>query len=747
MNSEPTKDQGRRGRQYAWLQVLLVVMTVTSLVIGGIVFYYIEARLLASTGESLALAAADIADKLDRILYERYGDIQMLARTIREGDPAAQSGYLNEMKAARPYYLWLGITDAQGRIVAATDPASVGRDRGDHEWFHAVRDRRGIHVQDMQISEDSGNVRAVAFTAPIIGPQGEFRGAVTSRVGLPVLEDVILSTVRALRVQRGESVTIEYQFLDRAGELISDSVLHQEGKVNLKWLALPSALFAGSAQPGYVEEMHVRRRVPVVTGYAQTEGYGDFLRLHWAILVRMDRSAVLTPIRAVLWKLGLAGGVLFVPMIGFLFWTTGRLRAEWAQARSEAARAERAAGEKKRILAAVHVFFIGLDGKNRVMEWTPAAEKMFGISWSDAIGRPFQELDIAWDWTAITPTLDSFRGSMEHGEMCLDGVLLRKKDDTEAFLKINIGMVFDDTSSVLVLMGEDVTEGKRAEEDQKRLKVQLLQTDKMASIGQLAAGVAHEINNPIGFVKSNLNSLQAYVSDILRVLKAHEVLEASLEASTGEAAACRTAVAEVRKAVGYHALLEDLPPLLEETKEGIERVRGIVQNLKEFSHVDEATRKLADLNRCLQSTLKIVWNELKYKAEVVEEYGSLPEVNCFPQELNQVFLNLLVNAGHAIKERGRITIRTFVRGDEVVVEIGDTGCGIPPDNMPRIFDPFFTTKGVGKGTGLGLSISYGIVQKHQGSIEVESEVGTGTTFRVVLPVDPVAVEAAQPVSG
>jgi signal transduction histidine kinase len=168
--------------------------------------------------------------------------------------------------------------------------------------------------------------------------------------------------------------------------------------------------------------------------------------------------------------------------------------------------------------------------------------------------------------------------------------------------------------------------------------------------------------------------------------------------------------------------------------EGLRRVRDIVQALKDFSHVDEAEWQVADLHHGLDSTLNIVSNEIKYKAQVVKEYGLLPEINCLASQLNQVFMNLLINAGHAIKEQGTIRIRTGAENGWVWVEIADTGVGIAPEHLNRIFEPFFTTKPVGTGTGLGLSLSYGIVNKHGGRIDVASELGRGTRFTVRLPV-------------
>jgi signal transduction histidine kinase len=249
----------------------------------------------------------------------------------------------------------------------------------------------------------------------------------------------------------------------------------------------------------------------------------------------------------------------------------------------------------------------------------------------------------------------------------------------------------------------------------------------MASIGVLAAGVAHEINNPIGFVNSNLGSLQRYAQGMLRLLDSYAALEGAFSPED------RAGIERVKEEVDAEYLREDLEPLLRESLDGIDRVRRIVQDMKDFSHVDGGDLQYADLEAGLNSTLNVVWNEIKYKAEVTKEYGSIPQIECYPSQLNQVFMNLLVNAAHAIEKHGRITLRTAHDEKHVWVEVEDTGTGIPDDRLGRIFEPFFTTKPVGKGTGLGLSLSYGIVQKHGGRFEVHSEVGVGTRFRVVLP--------------
>ncbi len=263
---------------------------------------------------------------------------------------------------------------------------------------------------------------------------------------------------------------------------------------------------------------------------------------------------------------------------------------------------------------------------------------------------------------------------------------------------------------------------KKVEEAQN----QLLQSEKMAAIGQLAAGVAHEINHPVGFVNSNIGTLKTYTEQLLALVAAHEAVAAG-----GDPAL----LAEARRKADLEFLKEDLPQLIKESQDGLGRVTRIVQDLKDFSHVDESSQQEADLNAGIESTLNVVWNEIKYKAEVDRQLGEVPPVHCVPAQINQVFMNILVNAAQAIETRGTITLRSGTQNDYAWFEIEDTGKGMPEDVRKRIFEPFFTTKPVGKGTGLGLSISYDIiVKKHGGSLDVISTPGKGTCFRIMLPI-------------
>ena len=255
----------------------------------------------------------------------------------------------------------------------------------------------------------------------------------------------------------------------------------------------------------------------------------------------------------------------------------------------------------------------------------------------------------------------------------------------------------------------------------------IIHQEKMASIGQLAAGVAHKINNPIGFISSNLTTFREYAEDLRSFVR-----DIAKSSAHGEEMA--ELLTTLNKRYDIDFILDDINDLINESKEGAERIRHIVQNLRNFSRIDDQGWQQADINELIDSTLNIVWNELKYKAEVKKDYGTLTPVYCCAQELNQVFMNILINGAQAIKEQGIISIKTRQDEDVLKVLISDTGCGIDAENLSKLFDPFFTTKEVGKGTGLGLSISYDIVKKHKGRIEVSSEVGKGTTFLITLPV-------------
>lgn len=255
----------------------------------------------------------------------------------------------------------------------------------------------------------------------------------------------------------------------------------------------------------------------------------------------------------------------------------------------------------------------------------------------------------------------------------------------------------------------------------KVLKEQLLQSEKLASVGQLAAGVAHEINNPIGYVASNMKMLAEYSSNLIHLVK---LLNKQIDQSSRNALLAQ---------FDFDYICHDLPKLVEESEQGLERVVEIIHDLKDFSHIEQAEFVEADLHRGIISTLNLVANELKYKAEVVKDFAELPKIYCIPSHLNQVMMNLLLNAAQAIEKNGIIQITTGFDDHWVWFKVTDNGKGMSEAELERIFEPFYTTKPKGQGTGLGLPLSRSIVEKHHGAIDVESSPGSGSCFTVKIP--------------
>lgn len=308
--------------------------------------------------------------------------------------------------------------------------------------------------------------------------------------------------------------------------------------------------------------------------------------------------------------------------------------------------------------------------------------------------------------------------------------------DAQGTVVVVLVCVFDVTDAAMLQrrLVETVQALEIERHEQKQLiarlaeaQEQLVQSEKLAAIGQLAAGVAHEINNPVGFVMSNFGSLERYMESAFALVETFDRHAASLPVEV------QAEIARMKADMDYDFVTEDARSLVAESRDGLERVKRIVSDLRDFSRVGETDWQCAHVHACLDSTLNVVMNEIKYKAQVVRDYGDLPDIECMPFQLNQVFLNLLVNAAHAIQSRGTITLRTRVDGSDVCIDISDTGEGMPPDVIKRIFNPFFTTKPVGKGTGLGLSVTHSIVARHHGSIRVDSSPGQGTTFTIRLP--------------
>jgi len=392
------------------------------------------------------------------------------------------------------------------------------------------------------------------------------------------------------------------------------------------------------------------------------------------------------------------------------------------------------------IIQNINSALLVVDNSGEVAFANPTAEQILGAGPGALIGRSI------WNWfRSASKDQAHLARTLEDGSRFRGAEAVITRDDG-SIVPIGISCTpltdTDGSGFGAVAIFQDLTEIKQ-------LQRQVLQTEKMASIGQLAAGVAHEINNPMGFIHANLFQLSEYAADLHRVwAHVEELQEAVTQKGEDEIRrASKSLEVAVREAdIGF--VLSDFSKAVRESQEGSERIRHIVEDLRDFSHPDTAEPMLSDVKQCVDSTASIVWTMMKHSVRLEKTYGELPPVRCFPMQLKQVFMNLLVNAYQSIQERvgssgemGEISIRTEAANDGVRVTIRDTGTGIAPENLPRLFDPFFTTKEVGAGTGLGLSTSYSIVQRHGGTIQVESQLGEGSSFEVWLPCDGVGVAA------
>ncbi|HXF93760.1 MAG TPA: PAS domain S-box protein [Nitrospiraceae bacterium] len=384
-------------RPYSWLPALVLVMVAVALAIAAMALHVLEARLVETTGESLRVAAAGISDQVDRLVFERSADVELMARALSDQAWRLEDvhQYLRWMKTQYPVYLWLGVVDERGQLVASTEPGMVGREYAQSDWFRAARERREPAVGDVDPYDSVGGAEAIAFSAPILAPTGEFCGAVAAQVGLAALEEIAAKTMMALQVGDGGLGPIEYQFLNARGEAFLDSDLSHKGWVNLRQLGLPSVRLSESGRSGSVEEEHLRRRVPVVTGYARTRGNNkDRGGPQWTVLLRVDRDRILGPIRGLLWTLGGAGLAVWLPMVGLLLWATRRLRTEYEQARreSEWARAAETAllqsQERNRVIVDTALdAVITTDAGGVITDWNAQASHLFGWTREEAVGR------------------------------------------------------------------------------------------------------------------------------------------------------------------------------------------------------------------------------------------------------------------------------------------------------------------------------------------------------------------------
>lgn len=321
------------------------------------------------------------------------------------------------------------------------------------------------------------------------------------------------------------------------------------------------------------------------------------------------------------------------------------------------------------------------------------------------------------------------------------GIVAQSYNDKDGFTYSDMSMLAYVTMHIGIFLSsfKSRLKIKQQYDELKATQSQLVHSEKMASIGQLAAGVAHEINNPLGYVNSNLNALKEYVGELGQFID--ELAEATT-LNKEKHNKFSELLDKLKQKHDIDFILTDTNELVSECIFGMEKVKNIIQSLNNFTHAGEEKQQKTSINDCLDETVRIVWNELKYHCEVKKNFGELPDIYCHPSQLNQVFMNLLINAGHAIEENGIIEVSTYCEDNFIILTFKDNGSGIDEKHVNQLFNPFFTTKPVGQGTGLGLSISYGIIENHNGNISVASTIGEGTCFTIKLPIilEPVEID-------
>lgn len=404
----------------------------------------------------------------------------------------------------------------------------------------------------------------------------------------------------------------------------------------------------------------------------------------------------------------------------------GRMQAELSEAHREI----------ETFLHSIPCILIEISTEGTIKRWNTLAESILHIQAEEALGRKISECSIAWEFEKVNGAINLC--VTRHRPERLNEVRFTRSNGMDGMLDLIFNPVNDEMASGagLIILGTDITE-------YKLLERQLAQSQKLESIGQLAAGIAHEINTPTQYVGDNTHFLDSAFAGLEKIHLLYDQLLENLRAGN-PVESLMQAIGETRAELDFEFIREEIPGAIRQSLEGIERITRIVRSMKEFSHPGTDEKTGIDINKAIENTITVARNEWKYVASVSMDFdATLPPVHCLPGEFNQVILNLIINAAHAIADKvgdgserkGTIGVSTRGDGDFVEIRISDDGSGIREDIRSKIFDPFFTTKDVGKGTGQGLAISHSvIVKKHGGTLDFESRLGEGTTFIIKLPI-------------
>ena len=707
-------------KPYSWLHPLIIAMSLIALLGGGLFLHYVEGRLLQSAGESLAFAAVSAVDSLDQMLAERYGDVQVMAYVAAHQNPgsAEHARYFERIQQAYPVYLWLGITDRHGRVMSATDAATIGVDCSVRTWFQKARLLHASHIEDATPSMLGDGSLVVIVSAPVLNKAGEFEGVVVAEVGITVLEDVVTDRVMALQSQMGTSQSLEWQILNKRGDLIVDSILRQEGTTNLRELGLPSAELVNTNSSGYVEEYHQRRSLQVVTGYAKSKGLPQLPDLGWGLLVRLDRDAIVAPTTELLRNLGMAGMLVFSPLWGLLLWSTRRLKNEYVRAEAGLLRHQQMEQQFKDLLDATPDAMIIANRRDRIVIVNQQAEGLFGYGREELLDQPVEMVlsthlcDSQEHHGAgyiANPQVHPMRMSRE--------LLVRRKDGSEISAEVSLRPLMTGEGLLTIAAIRDITERKQVEVQVNTYMQELV--EKNCTLDLLLAQAQAATQAKASFLAMMSHEIRTPMNGVIGMTGL--LLETDLTAEQRE-------YAETVRCSGEHLV-------------------GILNNILDFSKIEAGKVNLEvldfDLRTLVNDVVTLLGEQAHAKGLQLSTLVQAPvptAVRGDPGRLRQILMNLVSNA-IKFTERGEVVVHVGLDDSEAAepegtvvlrFDISDTGIGMTPEQCGTLFYPFVqadgsTTRKYG-GTGLGLAICKQLVELMQGRIGVESTVGQGSRF-------------------
>ena len=621
----------------------------------------------SNLARALEISIGGIFDKIDVALLAVQYEAE---RELKSGGfaPATINECINRQRSNIPEIDNLRIANRQGDILYGIDRSIKATvNVADRDYFTTLRDspRTNLYISRPLVGRVS-NKWIIIAARRINNPDGSFAGVVHGNISL----DFFIKHFASFNLGKGGAITLRdgnlgllVRFPASSGFNVGDKTFSTEFAELIK---------QGHSSATYTN-CSILDSVTRVFSYRKVSRYPLYINVGMPVATLRD---------AWLFNALRISGLAILLSVALLFFARFIIRS-WERSHQET---EELSHYRDQLESLVIERTAELEKNNRTLAEEIAVRRRFEAAMAEQTAILFDQI--------------------EERQKVQDELLLKQKQLAD----LNSGLE------------QRVTDEVSNNREKDRL---MLQQDKLASIGQLAAGVAHEINNPMGFIMSNLGTLKNYASTINEYIGLIECMLRDEERANFEA---------VRSRLDIVFVLEDLAPLVTESLEGAERVKRIVLDLKDFARADDSSLRETDLNDCIRSTANIVRNEIKYVADLELQLEDIPLFTCNPQQINQVIANLLVNAAHAITEHGTITVTTYYKDNLIHLSVTDSGRGIPADVVNRIFDPFFTTKPVGQGTGLGLSISYDIIKKHGGEILVCSEPGVGTTFMVTLPI-------------